>query len=67
MLRSSSKRNTTASNDTSLSKKQRIDAVKRLCNEFYPRHISGNSDYGIIKEFITKNQTLYPCACRYKT
>lgn len=58
MLRA--KRNSTSNRGDTLNKKQRTDVVKRSCNEFYPKHASKGSNYGVVKELVDNNKDLYP-------
>ena len=45
-------------------KKQRISAINWLCNKIYPNYKSSDSNYGFIKDVLSRNQNLYPWLTR---
>ena len=59
-----SKRNNSNQNCSKPTKKQRVEAINRLCTEFYPKYVSSTSNYGAVKQLIESNKELYPWLTR---
>jgi len=45
-------------------KRQWLDVINRLCNQFYPQYKADSIKYGMIKQFINNNKVLYPWLTR---
>ena len=59
-----SKRNNSNQNCSKPTKKQRVEAINRLCTEFYPKYVSSTSNYGAVKQLIESNKELCPWLTR---
>jgi len=58
MLRS--RRTTLHASNPCPNKKQRLEAIRRLCTDIYPKYKSASSNYGFIKQVAQENKQLYP-------
>ena len=54
------KRNNATYLQITISKKQQLECINRLCNDFYPSYQSDKTNYSSIKNLVNSNLNIYP-------